>query len=171
MGKKRIGWLYGKPIIIGDKNLLTKNETHTEQLKASSGNHYYKMLEGEMATQLIAMITGSIPFDMILPGGKICSQYAYKRTSSETQILAPVYYNETPIGIRLNNDRITTIYGNENGDDLILEFPEGGLLEKLLYLGEKTSGGAITPDKIELLKSIIKSATKEITKEEWYNLK
>lgn len=67
MGKKRIGWLYGKPIVIGDKNLLTKNETHTEQLNTSSGNHYYKMLEGEMAKQMLALLGGAIPFDIILP--------------------------------------------------------------------------------------------------------
>lgn len=170
MGKKRIGWLYGKPIVIGDKNLLTKNETHTEQLKASSGNHYYKLLEGEMAAQLIAFTADSIPYDVILPGGKICSQYVYKRTSSESQILAPVNYNSTPIGIRLNDDRITTIFGNKNGDNLILEFPEGGLVEKFLYLAEKT-GGELTPDVVEQTKSIVNMSVKEITKEEWYNLK
>lgn len=31
--KKRVGMLYGKPIIVGDKNLVTQNEIHVESLK------------------------------------------------------------------------------------------------------------------------------------------
>lgn len=30
--KQRIGWLYGKPIMIGDKNIIGKNEIHIHEL-------------------------------------------------------------------------------------------------------------------------------------------
>ena len=34
MGKYKVGYLYKKPIVSGDKNLVTKNEIHTSQLSA-----------------------------------------------------------------------------------------------------------------------------------------
>lgn len=35
--KKRIGELYNKPVVIGDKNLVTKNETHISELAGNEG--------------------------------------------------------------------------------------------------------------------------------------
>ena len=34
--KKKVGTLYGKPIVVGDKNLVTKNEQHISELGSSS---------------------------------------------------------------------------------------------------------------------------------------
>lgn len=36
--KKKIGEIYNKPIVIGDKNLVTKNEIHKDDLSAGSGD-------------------------------------------------------------------------------------------------------------------------------------
>ena len=32
MSKRKIGEIYNRPIVIGDKNLLTKNETHLSDI-------------------------------------------------------------------------------------------------------------------------------------------
>lgn len=34
--KRKIGELYNKPVVIGDKNLVTKNETHISELQGSN---------------------------------------------------------------------------------------------------------------------------------------
>lgn len=55
MGKKRIGFIYNKPIIDGDINLRTSNEIHKSELyKSNSGESnsnnqysYYKILNSE----------------------------------------------------------------------------------------------------------------------------
>lgn len=39
MGKRKIGEIYNKPIVTGDKNLVTKNEIHESTLK---GGGYYR---------------------------------------------------------------------------------------------------------------------------------
>jgi hypothetical protein len=35
--KKKIGEIYNKPIVIGDKNLVNKNEIHKDDLSAEGG--------------------------------------------------------------------------------------------------------------------------------------
>lgn len=35
--KRKIGEIYNKPIVIGDKNLVTRNEIHESELNASTG--------------------------------------------------------------------------------------------------------------------------------------
>lgn len=39
MAKKKIGEIYDKPIVIGDKNLVTENEIHVEDVYKISGEH------------------------------------------------------------------------------------------------------------------------------------
>lgn len=45
--KKRVGSIYGKPIVIGDKNLKTPNEIHKDELKGGGGDidstKYYQL--------------------------------------------------------------------------------------------------------------------------------
>lgn len=49
--KNRIGTLYGKPVVIGDKNLVTDNEIHVSNLKSDKADDtqteycYYKVKE------------------------------------------------------------------------------------------------------------------------------
>lgn len=38
MAKKKIGEIYNKPIVIGDKNLMNSNEIHIDDLKGSGGD-------------------------------------------------------------------------------------------------------------------------------------
>lgn len=42
MGKKKIGEIHHKPIVTGDKNLVTKNEIHESNLIGSSSNNEYE---------------------------------------------------------------------------------------------------------------------------------
>ena len=37
MAKKKIGEIYDKPIVIGDKNLVTQNEIHVDELGSNNG--------------------------------------------------------------------------------------------------------------------------------------
>lgn len=39
MGKRKIGEIYNKPIVEGDKNLVTNNEIHKSQLQGNSGSN------------------------------------------------------------------------------------------------------------------------------------
>lgn len=39
--KRKIGTIYNKPIVTGDKNLVTKNETHISELQGSNGGGEY----------------------------------------------------------------------------------------------------------------------------------
>lgn len=41
MGKYKVGYLYKKPIVTGDKNLVTKDEIHTSQLSTSTDGGGY----------------------------------------------------------------------------------------------------------------------------------
>lgn len=38
--KKKIGEIYNKPIVIGDKNLMTKNEVHKDEISGGSSKEY-----------------------------------------------------------------------------------------------------------------------------------
>lgn len=49
MGKKKIGELYGKPIVIGNKNKVKKTEIHYEDLK-SSEKYLYCEVNNEAAS-------------------------------------------------------------------------------------------------------------------------
>lgn len=59
--KRKIGELYNKPIVEGDKNLVTKNETHISELQGNSNN------EGGGSNSNIELTKGK----------KILSEYYY----------------------------------------------------------------------------------------------
>lgn len=57
--KKKIGEIYNKPIVTGDKNLVTKNEVHESNLGGSGGSsssdmEYYKV-DGMPTLAIIAL--------------------------------------------------------------------------------------------------------------------
>lgn len=64
MAKKRIGELKGKPIVIGDKNLVSKNEIHNSVLSNSSDDSNY------MGT-VIAYYIGNSGSDFADRGGEV----------------------------------------------------------------------------------------------------
>lgn len=50
MSKRKIGTIYNKPIVTGDKNLVTKNEIHESTLKGEDSveyNRWYYMLDSD----------------------------------------------------------------------------------------------------------------------------
>lgn len=61
--KKKIGTLYGKPIVEGDVNLVTTNETHINNLQSQSNKEdnkveYYRIYGN---TDLLSMVSSTLP--------------------------------------------------------------------------------------------------------------
>lgn len=56
MGKRKIGEIYNKPIVEGDKNLVTKNEVHKDSFDTNTSNIEYLDISNLEGTQRTAMI-------------------------------------------------------------------------------------------------------------------
>ena len=75
--KKKIGEIYNKPIVTGDKNLVTKNEIHESSLGGSSGSsdvEYWKVNDYDklnLNDRIIIYTTGSM-FKVIGVEGDMC---------------------------------------------------------------------------------------------------
>lgn len=78
MAKKKIGEIYNKPIVIGDKNLMNDNEIHVDELKGSGMeddilyilNEYHDMYEYNLTKKLYTQANSghniqydNVPFD------------------------------------------------------------------------------------------------------------
>lgn len=173
MGKKRIGWLYGKPIVIGDKNLLTKNETHTEQLKASSDIIFYKIKEGADVAYLLEAITYIPIIGVVTPEGQKIDSVVYKRSSDST-IEPPLVFSYNNyggiLGFKISRKKVSTLsYTKSTGKPEIWEFVEGDIVEKIIsffeYLGQSD------PQIPSYVKELCESILEEITEEEYDKLK
>lgn len=171
--KKRIGWLYGKPIVIGDKNLLTKNETHTEQLKASSDIIFYKIKEGVDATILLDTLAYIPIIGVVTPEGQKIDSVVYQGSSTST-IEPPLVFSFNNyggiLGFKISRKKVSTLsYTRATGRTEIWEFVEGDIVEKIIsffvYLGQ--SGPQIS----SYVKQICGSTLEEITEEEYDKLK
>lgn len=114
MGKYKVGYLYKKPIVTGDKNLVTKDEIHTSELSGQSnggestdGNYTYLDLrkstlftdEGLYALFAILFFTQSYysdnsysPIPGILGVGKYWYHDEYDENSIAHYIYGPIFY-------------------------------------------------------------------------------
>ena len=143
--KKKIGEIYNKPIVIGDKNLVTKNEIHESNLIGSSSSN-------EEAFEYLDVSNENVyGIDVLAIAALEC-----KGVSDAISIVAPVI-NVQPfveaVGITITQLKVdfnTLIVMNQEGT-----ITKQTALEMLLSKG-------ITQDKL--------AAIPRITKEEFYNL-
>ena len=173
MGKKRIGWLYGKPIIIGDKNLLTKNETHTEQLNTSSDIIFYKIKDGVDVTAMLDAITSIPIIGVVTPEGQKVDNVLIQR-SSTTALEHPLSFSWNNyggiLGFKISRKKVNTLsYISSTKKTEIWEFAEGDIVEKTISL--LANLGQSDPQISDYFKDMYESTLEEITEEEYDKLK
>lgn len=119
-----------------------------------------------------------LPIEIILSGGKIISTIVFQYSSS-ADYAHPLQYIinkldsfENILGIKIHNDKsYTLLYGHSINEEKIEEISEGDLLDKFISIYENLIGDKIPEERIKEFENTILSATKEISKEEYYNLK
>lgn len=170
--KSRIGTINRKPIVQGDKNLVTPNsEIHVSELGGGRGQsdipvEYYKVvaLEGQ---DLSAVRNGVSQVFIDLLSEFSCFHILVKGTSSSSYRL----FAGVPLMFIFNQDNFSghayairsfhTITKNVTNDGTIIEIPSfNNIFDALELIGEFT----------ESLPFLLKKALVPITAEEFYNL-
>lgn len=144
--KKRIGWLYNKPIIQGDKNLKTPNELHIDELSSNSSGEgeeseikYYKVDAANVSLANYDNLKGAV--------GMLSRAIKYK-LNNQSKTIGPsaTDYN------KILNDSEGIIYAFSTCP-IIIGGIEINSLEDILAFG-----------------LTLEVEVKEITKEEFYDL-
>lgn len=169
--KRKIGEIYNKPVVIGDKNLVTRNEIHESELNASTGGGdapsggdiiYIKwdqldaIAMGLLASHPLALVACTIPetqtFEFV-SASVLFAKIAQNDNTVYDLLFSIKGFSCTKAENVFIADKRFTI---ANFDDVINSWA---------YVGEKTIGSDASA-----LKEDLYSSLSEITKEEFYNL-
>lgn len=81
--KRKIGELYNKPVVIGDKNLVTKNETHISELQGSNegggggAKEYYYLFDADKCIEISGVSEEDFNAELTQNNGAIISLFFY----------------------------------------------------------------------------------------------
>lgn len=165
--KKKIGEIYNKPIVTGDKNLVTKNEIHESSLGggnsgSSDVEYFYYRLNTESVyyEAIVEFIMVCELKEFILNiGPKIVVSRAYNAQGSAS--LCVWFLNKAVDKIKITNSEITNLFVQriDNSDSIIpITTPKGSIKEKAKSLYPEADT------------SMIDDIFIPITEEEFYDL-
>lgn len=177
--KRKIGELYNKPVVIGDKNLVAKSETHISELQGSNeggGNtskiYYYKIDNDALIKEFKSMNLPEDSIPQVLSFLIYPTQgYLYNGTGDDVR---GIYYTmgRPSINNMWDAHRVCALLVCE--DVYYGSYPyviKGDLYTKVNYTIEVAS--VEDPSSAEEIKSLITTMLKhttEITKEEFWNM-
>lgn len=162
--KKRIGNLRGKPIIEGDKNLMTANELHIDSLGKSDNEGggsvrtwYYKWSDQasqELKLEMIAMGALLYPNMTLLSNGGAFNFHGRSATDDELMACTALKIEDLP-----------TYYYDTYYEKNVYIY-NGSLWDRIVQFQTKNKN-EIDPSAVEAAKQELGVFLVEITKEEW----
>lgn len=181
--KKKIGEIYNKPIVTGDKNLVTKNEIHESSLGGNNGGgdsgvkeYYYKILshtnEQGVSPLLLLSQYGLVPFNTCICDGKKSNYIVYDNHGDGMEAVHVSQYIVT-MDSKLQAfsylDLEVQLYFI--AANISLEIPKGNLYDRAeiiatLYASSEEEKAQMK----ELLNTMYLNYFQEITKEEYESL-
>lgn len=133
--KRKIGEIYNKPIVIGDKNLVTSNEIHKSELSGSQSggvtqdNFEYFTYDENTASSPVLLYAQYVKLESASSGTKVVAPYTIaiaelKAQLSDLDIVA--------VGVNLK-ERIIMKYGETFADGTVLDsLKQNGVTEEVI---------------------------------------